>query len=153
MSDPTDRPRDPAPEPVPPAGAEDPTVEHPTPSVPRPDGAAAPAAEPAAAAPEPAAHPQAGPVPPPQPAWGVPAQPRQPGGFRRFVGHRATQLVGVGLLGVLVGGGIVGTIAAVNHHDGRPGHYRVYDGGPGFRGPGFDGRGPGFDGDGSGSGS
>ncbi|MBE1499438.1 hypothetical protein H4696_006538 [Amycolatopsis lexingtonensis] len=76
-------------------------------------------------------------------AWGPPAAaPRQSGGFRRFVGHRATQLVAVGVLGLLVGGGIVGGIAAASHHgprDGRPGMHRQYSGPQGF-----DGRGPGF---------
>ena len=77
-------------------------------------------------------------------AWGPPppAQ-RQPGGFRRFVGHRATQLVGVGVLGVLIGGGIVGGIAAAtDHHGGRPGIHRQYGGPNGNQG--FNGHGPGF---------
>ena len=83
-------------------------------------------------------------------AWGPPpAAPRQPGGFRRFVGHRATQLVGVGVLGVLLGGGIVGGIAAATHHPARPGIHRQY-GGPN---QGFDGRGPGFRGGGHHSGN
>jgi hypothetical protein len=77
-------------------------------------------------------------------AWGAPAAaaPRQPGGFRRFVGHRATQLVGVGVLGLLIGGGIVGGIAAATSsgpRDGRPGIHRQYSG-PGA-GQGTDGRG------------
>ncbi|MDQ7803879.1 hypothetical protein Q5425_09050 [Amycolatopsis sp. A133] len=83
-------------------------------------------------------------------AWGPQAAPRQPGGFRRFVGHRATQLVGVGVLGLLVGGGIVGGIAAATHHgprDGRPGIHRQYDGPNGNQG--FNGRGPGFGGRGN----
>lgn len=83
-------------------------------------------------------------------AWGPPpAAPRQPGGFRRFVGHRATQLVGVGVLGVLLGGGIVGGIAAATHHPARPGIHRQY-GGPN---QGFDGRGPGSRGGGHHSGN
>ena len=89
-------------------------------------------------------------------AWGPPpaAGSRPPGGFRRFVGHRATQLVGVGVLGVLVGGVVVGGIAAVTHHgprDGRPGIHRQYDGPAGNHG--FDGRGPGFGGRGGNSGN
>ncbi|SEF30524.1 hypothetical protein SAMN05421837_105262 [Amycolatopsis pretoriensis] len=84
-------------------------------------------------------------------AWGPPAAaaaPRQPGGFRRFVGHRATQLVGVGVLGLLIGGGIVGGIAAATHHgggprDGRPGIHRQYNGPDGNQGRGFPGRGGG----------
>ncbi|VVJ23724.1 Translation initiation factor 2 domain [Amycolatopsis camponoti] len=85
-------------------------------------------------------------------AWGPPpAAARQPGGFRRFVGHRATQLVAVGVLGVLIGGGIVGGIAAATSHgprDGRPGIHRQHavpgpGGGQGFDGRGFPGRGGG----------
>ncbi|HEY3470836.1 MAG TPA: hypothetical protein VGL47_37270, partial [Amycolatopsis sp.] len=80
-------------------------------------------------------------------AWGAPQPPRQPGGFRRFVGHRATQLVGVGVLGLLVGGGIVGGIAAATHHgprDGRPGIHRQYNGPQqGDNGRGFGHRGGG----------
>lgn len=86
-------------------------------------------------------------------AYGPPqAAPRQQGGFRRFVGHRATQLVAVGVLGLLVGGGIVGGIAAASHHgprDGRPGIHRQYNG-PGGN---HDGRGPGFHGGGQGQGN
>jgi hypothetical protein len=60
---------------------------------------------------------------------------------RRFAGHRATQLVAVGLLGLVLGGGIVGAVAA-NRFDHRPGpgHVRMYDRGQ-DRG-GFDQRGP-----------
>ncbi|WP_037369071.1 hypothetical protein [Amycolatopsis orientalis] len=70
--------------------------------------------------------------------WGMPLQPRQ-SGFRRFVAHRATQLVAVGVLGVVVGGGIVGGVMAATHHPGRPGMsqhhggHRLDDGGPGQR--------------------
>ncbi|MET8848247.1 hypothetical protein [Amycolatopsis sp. NPDC004625] len=91
-------------------------------------------------------------------AWGAPP-PQQPGGFRRFVGHRATQLVGVGVLGLLVGGGIVGGIAAATHHgprDGRPGIHRQYNGpngNQGFNGPGFGGRGNTGSGTGTGDGT
>jgi hypothetical protein len=49
---------------------------------------------------------------------------------------------------MLVGGGIVGGVAAASHHgprDGRPGVHRQYDG----PGQGFDGRGPGFGGRGN----
>jgi hypothetical protein len=81
-------------------------------------------------------------------AWGPPqAAPRQPGGFRRFVGHRATQLVGVGVLGLLIGGGIVGGIAAATSHGprgDRPGIHRQYNGpNQGPDGRGFPGRGGG----------
>lgn len=179
MNDRSDQPRDPESGQVPPhAGAEDPTVEQP-----RTEAETAKLAEPADTAKaddaeKPAeetttanaqqAPPAPGQVPPapgqaaygtPPPGWvppaGFQAPPRQ-GGFRRFAGHRATQLVGVGLLGMLIGGGIVGGIAAATFHDGgRPGIHRSYDGngGPGgrdFRGPGSDNRGPGFDGRGYG---
>ncbi len=81
-------------------------------------------------------------------AWGPPqAAPRQPGGFRRFVGHRATQLVAVGVLGLLIGGGIVGGIAAATSHGprgDRPGIHRQYNGpNQGPDGRGFPGRGGG----------
>jgi hypothetical protein len=111
-------------------------------------GTSEPAPAPGAAD-ETAVHGEQPPPAPPTPqlsqphgAWTPPPPPpRQPGGFRRFAGHRATQLVGVGLLGALIGGGIVGGIAAASHHgprDGRPGIHRQYDGNQGFpgRGPG-----------------
>lgn len=115
-----------------------------------------------AAADQTAAHGQQPPPAPPTPqlsqpgpgqaygGWTPPPAnaPRQPGGFRRFAGHRATQLVGVGLLGLLIGGGVVGGIAiATSHHgprDGRPGIHRQYNGpGQGPDGRGFPGRGGG----------
>jgi hypothetical protein len=92
-------------------------------------------------------------------AWGPPqAAPRQPGGFRQFVGHRATQLVGVGVLGLLIGGGIVGGIAAATSHgggprDGHPGIHRQYNGPDGNQGRGFPGRGGGNSGNSGDSGS
>ncbi|MGW3960209.1 hypothetical protein ACWED2_10345 [Amycolatopsis sp. NPDC005003] len=155
-----------------PDGAEQPTVEHPTAATPPTaasgDPAGTPASEPAESASDQASSATAadqtavhGQQPPPGPqfaqpapgqpyaAWGPPpAAPRQPGGFRRFVGHRATQLVAVGVLGMLVGGVIVGGIAAVGHHgprDGRPGIHRQYNGPD----QGFNGRGPGFGGRGN----
>ncbi|WP_406640054.1 hypothetical protein [Amycolatopsis sp. WGS_07] len=95
-------------------------------------------APPAAAAEQTAQQPaQPGPFAQPSP-WGMPLPPRKQGGFRRFLGHRATQLVAVGVLGLAVGGGIVGGVmAATNHHSGRPGMsqhqggHRFNDGGPG----------------------
>ncbi|HEY2059671.1 MAG TPA: hypothetical protein VGH57_14980 [Amycolatopsis sp.] len=73
--------------------------------------------------------------------------PRQPGGFRRFVSHRATQLVAVGILGLVIGGGVVGGVMAATGHDTRPGMSRLRDGGSGgyhqFRGgQGFGGQAP-----------
>ncbi|MEV6236858.1 hypothetical protein [Lentzea sp. NPDC051838] len=62
------------------------------------------------------------------------AAPARPGRARRFAGHRATQLVAVGLLGLVLGGGIVGAIAANRYdHRGGPGHVRMYE--RGDRGP------------------
>jgi len=171
MNDRSDQPRDPESGQVPPhAGAEDPTVEQPRPDADETTEAAKPVesaksddaekpVEETTAANAQQAPPAPGQVPPapgqaaygpPPPGWvpaGLQAPPRQ-GGFRRFAGHRATQLVGVGLLGMLIGGGIVGGIAAATFHDGgRPGIHRSYDGGRDNRGPGnFDNRGPGFDG-------
>lgn len=81
----------------------------------------------------------------------MPLPPPNQSGFRRFVAHRATQLVAVGVLGLVVGGGIVGGVMASTHHPGRPGmsqHQRFHDGGPGqpHRGPngGNENNGPGF---------
>lgn len=71
--------------------------------------------------------------------WGMPLPLPKQSGFRRFVAHRATQLVAVGVLGLVVGGGIVGGVMAATHHPGRPGmsqHQggnRFNDGGPGQR--------------------
>lgn len=62
------------------------------------------------------------------------AVPTGPGRGRRFVRHRATQLVAVGLLGLVLGGGIVGAVAANrSDHRGGPGHVRMYE--RGERGP------------------
>ncbi|MEU0878420.1 hypothetical protein ABZ345_07490 [Lentzea sp. NPDC005914] len=109
--------------------------QQPAPAQPDPGHPAATAAEPSpAAAPVP---PAAAPVPP--------AAPARPGRARRFAGHRATQLVAVGLLGLVLGGGIVGAIAANRmDHRGGPGHVRMYDRGPdrGDRGDRFEQRGP-----------
>ncbi|WP_394617463.1 hypothetical protein JNUCC0626_49110 [Lentzea sp. JNUCC 0626] len=108
------------------------------------DATATPGQQPTAAEPPPAAAPPpAAPLPPPPP-------PRRPGRVRRVAGHRATQLVAVGLLGLVLGGGIVGAVAANRFDDrGGPGHVRMYDRGErgpdrGDRGPGdrFDQRGP-----------
>ncbi|MFF0144692.1 hypothetical protein ATK36_3128 [Amycolatopsis sulphurea] len=77
-------------------------------------------------APSPGAQGQAAspPPPPPQPPagqqWGVPMPPPRPGGFRRFVGNRVTQLVAVGVLGLAVGGGVVGGVMAATYHPGHP---------------------------------
>ncbi|WP_414936314.1 hypothetical protein [Amycolatopsis sp. cmx-11-51] len=70
-------------------------------------------------------------------------------GFRRFAAARVTQLVAVGLLGFILGGGVLGTAVglAVGRHGDRPGISREHRGpdGPGahrdFReGPGDRGR-------------
>ncbi|EME60058.1 hypothetical protein [Amycolatopsis decaplanina] len=76
--------------------------------------------------------PAAAPAGPP-PGW-VQAPPKK-GGFRRFAGHRATQLVAVGALGFILGGGIIGTAVGLASRDGdrRPGISREHrgPGGPG----------------------
>ncbi|MFD5091703.1 hypothetical protein ACFWMR_13950 [Amycolatopsis thailandensis] len=89
----------------------------------------------------------------PPPGW-VPAQqaPPKKGGFRRFAGHRATQLVAVGLLGFILGGGVIGTAVGLASRDGDwpgfsrehrgqdgPGAHRDFHGGPGDRGWRHDG--------------
>ncbi|MGW7533640.1 hypothetical protein [Amycolatopsis sp. NPDC054798] len=137
-------------------------------------GQAAPSAEQAAQTSQqagPAAQQPTQPGPFAQPGpWGMPLPPPKQSGFRRFVAHRATQLVAVGVLGLAVGGGIVGGVmAATHHHPGRPGMsqhqggngHRFDDGGPGQRHRVPDGQdggnqnnGPGFgNGNGGGTGS
>lgn len=108
---------------------------------PAPDQPAATAAEPPPAA-APAAAPAATPAAPIPSA----AAPASRGRARRFAGHRATQLVAVGLLGLVLGGGIVGAIAANRFdHRGGPGQVRMYergDRGPDRGGDRFEQRGP-----------
>lgn len=108
------------------------------------------AEQPTAAAPQAAGQPgpQSTPEQPAATASEAPAAatPAGPGRVRRFAGHRATQLVAVGLLGLVLGGGIVGAIAA-NRFDDRPGHVRMHDRGDrwpdrGDRGDRFEQRGP-----------
>ncbi|TCO49804.1 hypothetical protein [Actinocrispum wychmicini] len=73
-------------------------------------------------------------APPPPPPYHAP--PRPPGGFGRFVRHRATQIVAAGLAGLVIGGG---AIALINHGgNGRPVPAH------GFRGDGYPRGGPGF---------
>ncbi|MFD4643019.1 hypothetical protein ACFWN2_37315 [Lentzea sp. NPDC058436] len=133
-----------------PAGApatpgQHPTAELPATAAPQPTteqpAAAAPAAASAAEPPPSAAQAPAGPPPAATPAAAVPA-----GRGRRFVRHRATQLVAVGLLGLVLGGGIVGAVAANRHdHRGGPGQVRMYERGergPDRGGDRFDQRGP-----------
>ncbi|MFI9008259.1 hypothetical protein ACIGNX_13620 [Actinosynnema sp. NPDC053489] len=102
-------------------------------------GATVPGAHPAAGPGTPSGHPAAGPVG--EPAWSAAGATPHAGrgaGFRRVVGHRATQLVAVGLLGLVLGGGIVALVGHDHHprhgagHD-RPGHSRFDD--RGHRGP------------------
>ena len=113
---------------------------------PAPDQPAATAAEPPPAAPQPA--PTAAEAPPAAAPIPSAAAPASRGRVRRFAGHRATQLVAVGLLGLVLGGGIVGAVAANRFDDrGGPGHVRVYDRGDrgpdrGDRGDRFEQRGP-----------
>ncbi|USX52376.1 hypothetical protein [Lentzea sp. HUAS12] len=100
----------------------------------------------AAQAPPAAAQAPAGPPPPPPAATPAAAVPAGPGRGRRFVRHRATQLVAVGLLGLVLGGGIVGAVAANRFdHRGGPGQVRMYERGergPDRGGDRFDQRGP-----------
>lgn len=139
MTDPQDKPQNKAEEP---AASDAPTVETPQE---QPVTEAAETTETKAEAP-------AGPPPfaPPPPGYqpAYPQQPRQPGKFRRFAGHRATQTVAAGVLGLVLGGVIVGAATGFGHgggpRDGRPGIHRQHEGfpgGPGVRGPGRDGDG------------
>ena len=117
-----------------PSEDEDKTVEQPAVG----DETAKKPAEPAAGTETPAEPPPAPPAGAPQ--WVPPQQQAPPGkgGFRRFAGHRATQLVAVGLLGFILGGGIIGTAVGFATHGGgrhgdRPGISREHRGqdGPG----------------------
>jgi hypothetical protein len=152
MSDPQD-PRK-SDEPVPP-GAEDQTVEQPVAGAAdetkqiQPEDAPPKADETTT---ESAAESPAGP-PAGTPQWAPPPTVKKKGGFRRFAGHRATQLIAASAAGFIVGGAIVGTAVGFAVHDGdrrdRPGIARDWRDGPGayrdFRdGPGRDWR----DGDG-----
>ncbi|QFZ21924.1 hypothetical protein [Saccharothrix syringae] len=80
--------------------------------------------------PQPAAEQPAEPVPPP-----VAPRPATRAGFGRFARHRATQLVAVGLLGLVLGAGIVALAGRDGHRPGnaqdRPGTSRFDDRGPG----------------------
>lgn len=117
-----------------PAGASpQPTAELPTPAPAAGEPAATPAAPTETSAPTTETSTAAEPPPAAAPIP-VAAAPAGPGRVRRVAGHRATQLVAVGLLGLVLGGGIVGAIAANRFDDrGGPGHVRVYD--RGERGP------------------
>lgn len=160
--------------------ASQPMEQHPTTPLPATDpasqpatpDAAQPAAEPPAADSQASAGPtataaeapQAGPAtphaasaaeppPPPHVAAAGPEQATAPPPrkrFRQVVAHRATQLVAVGVLGLIIGGGLV----ALLDHDGyrgghgRPGFSRMDERGapgpaprPGPHGPGWDDRG------------
>ncbi|SDZ40798.1 hypothetical protein SAMN05421504_11578 [Amycolatopsis xylanica] len=134
MTEPQDKPQNKAGEQ---AASESPTVE--TPAA-QPEHPVTETAETKAEAPA-GPPPVAGPPPGYQAAY--PQQPREPGKFKRFAGHRATQLVAVGVLGLVIGGGIVGAATGFGHghgpRDGRAGIHRQHDGfpgGPGFHGPG-----------------
>ncbi len=68
--------------------------------------------------------------------------PREPGRVREFFGHRATQLVGVGLAGLLIGGGAVALHDTVGRGDqGRVGFEQGFGPGRG-EAPRFERRGP-----------
>ncbi|MFC6088763.1 hypothetical protein [Saccharothrix lopnurensis] len=75
------------------------------------------------------------PAPEPRPAAEQPPPPTAPRRrFGRVVRHRATQLVAVGLLGLVLGGGLVALLDRDHHRFGnadRPGTSRFDDRGPG----------------------
>lgn len=70
-----------------------------------------PGPEPTRELPAEAATPAAGPVTP---------EPAKPGKAAQFFGHRATQLVGAGLAGLLIGGGIAIAFLADDDRDDHP---------------------------------
>jgi len=151
---PTDRVEPTPVHPTTPLPAAETPAHQPQPAAETPHPAAAPTPEPAPAAaptaPGPtttasAAEAPVGPPPPPTeaagPAYATAPPPRRR--FRQVAAHRATQLVAVGVLGLIIGGGVV----ALLDHDGygrghgRPGISRMDQRGapphaPGPRGPG-----------------
>jgi hypothetical protein len=144
MNDPKDHPRASEPAGEQPSDATQP-VETPAAASPPQTPPAPPPAEEqqTAALPQ---QPPAGQAPPPYPY--APPPPARPGRFRRASRNRAVQLVVVGVLGLVIGGGIVGgavAIAGSGSHgprDGRPGISQNHNprGGPGgFGGSGRNG--------------
>ncbi|WP_329790219.1 hypothetical protein V1227_39775 [Lentzea sp. DG1S-22] len=112
---------------------------------PAPDQATTPLPADAAAGQQPAPDQPAAEPPPPAAATPSVAVPARPGRVRRLAGHRATQVVAAGLLGLVLGGGIVGAVAADrSDHRGGPGHARVHERGDREpdRGDRFEQRGP-----------
>ncbi|QWF76758.1 hypothetical protein [Amycolatopsis sp. CA-230715] len=110
-------------------------LEEPVPATPadsaEPTAPAAPAEPPAAEAPATAS---AAAVPPQAPPPPAPAATAPPGGFGRFVRHRATQLVTVGVIGLLIGGGGIALIESGSSPHDRGGHH-AFDHQRGGRGP------------------
>ncbi|PSL53445.1 hypothetical protein B0I31_109235 [Saccharothrix carnea] len=147
MSEPDQPPRA---NPEPPADATKPTAT-PVPDAAGPEPGGLPAGEQAAAPGEPVAarpataegEPAAAQPTPPHPAY-APPPPGKGAALGRIVKHRATQLVAVGLLGLVLGGGIV-ALADRDHRPrygvgaDRPGHSRFDERGErgdrGERGP------------------
>ncbi|MCS7483232.1 hypothetical protein ACFFQW_37715 [Umezawaea endophytica] len=117
----------PAPQPtVEQPAAPQPTAEQPTPP-PAPEAAPQQPVTTASAA-------EAPPGPPPAAAPVYATAPRR--GFRQVAAHRATQLVAVGVLGLIIGGGLVALLDRDGYRGGhgRPGISRMDDRGPGPRG-------------------
>ncbi|CCH30334.1 hypothetical protein ABZ816_17370 [Actinosynnema sp. NPDC047251] len=99
------------------------------PTPPTPD---TPPATPPPAAEEPAAEQPAGPPYVPPPAGAASSAPG--GGFGRFARNKATQLVAVGVIGLVLGGGLVALSDRDGHRPGdRPGLSRMDDRHPGGR--------------------
>jgi hypothetical protein len=141
MPDPKD-PLGSTPEPTPqPSRAEQPTTPVSSTGTPEQPPAAQPS--PAAEAPQrlapdttaaSAAEPPAGPPPTAGPGYATAPRHR----FRQVAAHRATQLVAVGVLGLILGGGLVALLDRDGHRGGhgRPGFSRMDDrGAPGDFGP------------------
>lgn len=137
-----------------PAAPAEPARSEPAQSEPAGSEPAPAAAETASPAEAPAAQPAGRPAPAAAPLQPVPAgvgpaastrsgPPRRPGRFRRWAGLRAVQLVVVGLLGLLIGAGTVGIVAAAAWPDRHPGPYGLRHHGEHWRVHGPDGRGGG----------
>jgi hypothetical protein len=131
MNEPQDHAQTPEPEAAPPVTPGPAADEQPTVVTPSAAGAAEPPQQAPPAAQPPQAGPPQGPYAPgpyPQGPYGPPPGPKQPSSFRKFATHRVTQLVAVGVLGLVIGGGVIGAIDGFGsgHNNGPAGYSRTH---------------------------
>lgn len=141
MNEPQDHAQTPEPEAAPPVTPGPAADEQPTVVTPAAGAAESPqqAGPPSQAGPPPQAGPPQPPYaqgPYPQGPYGPPPGPQRPSSFKKFATHRATQLVAVGVLGLVIGGGVIGAIDGFggNHGNGPTGYSRVHGGRGGQQG-------------------